>query len=189
MGETARQRTTYSLLVLMRIIPMTRRLITAAAAMLFVSASALAQTPPPPEHPGKAEMQQHFADMCRDRQARTAGELAILETRLQLSDQQKLLFERWKKVKLGAAKSSDCMPPPDGEPTIVDRLKNEEKLLRARLDELKAEQPALEALFASLTPEQKKAFAPPHHPGHDRPGPMRGPGDHGPGTPPPAPEN
>ncbi|GAA0562076.1 Spy/CpxP family protein refolding chaperone [Rhizomicrobium electricum] len=168
---------------------MTRRLITAAAALLFASGSALAQTPPPPDHSGKADMQQHFTDMCRDRQAHTAGELAMLETRLQLSDQQKPLFERWKKVKLGAAKSSDCLPPPDGEPTIVDRVKHEEKMLRARLDELKAEQPALEALFASLSPEQKKAFAPPRHPGQDRPGPMRGPGDHGPGTPPPAPEN
>ncbi len=178
---------------------------TTLAAVLFAAGTALAQTPPaaPADkgHPDKAEMQRHFALMCQDRLARTTGELAFLEAKLALTDQQKPLFERWKKIKLAAAKSVDCAPPPDGEPSIVDSLKREEKMLRQRLDELKAEQPALEALAASLSNDQKHAFAPPHglrpgapHPGGqngDRPGAGHPPGDgdneHG--APPPSPEH
>ena len=174
---------------------------TTLVAILFAAGTALAQTPPAaaPDngHPDKAEMLRHFTEMCKDRQARATGELAFLEAKLALTDQQKPLFERWKKIKLAAAKAVDCTPPPDGEPSIVDGLKREEKLLRQHLDELKAELPALEALAASLTDEQKHAFAPPHrpphqggaHPGDDRPHGDHPPGDgdneHGAPTPPP----
>lgn len=177
----------------------------ALAAVLFAAGSAGAQTPEP-SHPDKADLQRHFVEMCQDRLARATGEIAFLETKLGLTEQQMPLFERWKKIKLNAAKQADCTPPPDGEPSIVDRLKREEKMLRQRLDELKAEQPALEALVASLSAEQKNAFAPPHgfgpgapHPGgpgldHRRgPGADRphgeGPGDDEHGAPPPPPEH
>jgi hypothetical protein len=150
---------------------------TLAAAMLCTAA--IAQPAPPSAPPSapaqdKAEMQRHFAEMCLDRQAHAVGQLAYLEAKLALTDKQKPLFERWKKVKLATAKSADCAPPPEGEPSVVDQLKHEQKMLQSHLEELKAELPALEALAATLTPEQKKAFAPPgpHH---------RGPGDHGPG--------
>jgi hypothetical protein len=170
---------------------MTHRILSAATAMLFVAGTAMAQTPPapPPDHPSaRAMMKDRFAEMCRDRPARTAGEVAALEVRLQLTEKQKPLFERWKKVKLAAARSADCTPPSNDAPSIVDVLKHEETMLRQRLDELKAEQPALEALFASLTDEQKKAFMPPpHHRGPGRPDTMGPPGGHG--LPPPPPEN
>ena len=174
------------------------------AAVLLAAGTALAQTPPAaaPDkgHPDKAEMQRHFAEICKDRAARATGELAFLETKLALTDPQKPLFERWKKIKLAAAKAVDCTPPPQGEPSIVDSLKREEKMLRQRLDELKAELPALEALAASLSDEQKHAIAPrglppgaPHpggrhgdHPGGDHP-PGDGVNDHG--APPPPPEH
>ncbi len=171
---------------------MTHRILPAATAMLFVAGTALAQTPPapPPNHPpAKAMMTDRFAEMCRDRPARAAGEVAALETRLQLTEKQRPLFERWKKVKLAGAKSADCTPPSNDAPSVLDALKHEETMLRQRLDELKAEQPALEALFASLTGEQKKAFVPPaHHRGPGRPGPMGQPGGHD-SLPPPPPEN
>lgn len=169
---------------------MTYRILPAATAMLFAAGTALAQTPPAPppsSHPAKAMMQNRFAEMCRDRPARAAGEVAALEVRLQLTEKQRSLFERWKKVKLAAARSANCTPPSNDAPSVLDALKHEEAMLRQRLDELKAEQPALEALFASLSDEQKKAFLPPlHHRG--RPDPMGLPGGHG-NPPPPPPEN
>jgi hypothetical protein len=169
---------------------MTYRFLPAAAAMLFVTGAALAQMPPANDHPGKAGTQNHFTEMCRDRPAQAAGELAALEIRLQLTEKQKPLFERWKKVRMTTAKSADCAPPPDGEPSIIDSLKHEEKMLRQRLDELKAEQPALEALVASLTDQQKQAFAPPRHRhGPGRPEPMDRPDGQNRGAPPPPPEN
>jgi hypothetical protein len=170
---------------------MTHRILPAATAMLFVAGTALAQTPPapPPDHPSaKAMLKDRAAETCRDGPARAAGEVATLEARLQLTEKQKPLFERWKKVKLAAARSADCAPPSNDAPSVIDALKHEETILRQRLDELKAEQPALEALFASLTDEQKKAFSPPpHRRGPGRPAPMGPPGGHD-GVPPP-PEN
>ncbi len=104
----------------------------------------------------KGDMQRRFAEMCIDRQAQAAGEMAYLETRLALTNAQKPLFERWKKVKLATA--GDCEPPPRQEPAIVERLKHEQAMLRRRLDEVRTELPALEALAAVLTPEQTKRF-------------------------------
>jgi hypothetical protein len=122
------------------------------AALLFATVASAQDAP---------DMAQHrFAEMCIDRQARAAGALAYLEARLALTDKQQPQFERWKKIKLASVKEADCSPPPTGAPSIVDGLKHEEKMLRARLAEVKAETPALEALLAVLSPEQKNAFRP-----------------------------
>ncbi len=152
----------------------------------------------------KAEMQKHFEQMCSDRYARTVGEMAFLEVRLALSDKQRPLFDRWKSVKLASAKArlSECAAhrPPDKPPSIVDLMKLEESNIRARLDDLEAEMPALEALFNSLGDEQKQAFEggdpmapmgpergsrPPMPPGDDC---MADPGAMGRGEPPPPPQ-
>jgi len=174
-------------------------------AFVLSAGAALAQMPPAPPlekgQPDKAEMQRHFAEMCQDRLARVTGDIAFLEAKLALTDAQKPLFERWKKIKLNAAKAADCTPPAEGKPSLVDGLKQEEKMLHQRLDELKAELPALEALASSLSDDQKEAFgrrAPhwgddhqgPHwggdHQGPDGHGPGRnGPDGHGPNEPPP----
>jgi hypothetical protein len=195
----------------------TRFTVSALTAVLLASGTALAQTPPAapnaPAGPDRAEMQRHFVEVCRDRVARVTGEMAYLETRLALSDAQRPLFERWKRIKLNAARAADCTPPPEGRPTVVDVMKGEQKRLQQRLEELRGELPALEALFASLNDEQKHAFAPPHRPppqgdrhegrpgggpngapgGHPGGGPGGGPsGDNpqaGAGEPPPPPEH
>ena len=160
-----------------------------AVALLCLSSAAAAQPTPPADKPmpDKAEMQRHMAEMCQDRKAHAAGELTYLETKLALSDKQRPLFERWKKIKLAEANAAECAvpPPPDGEPSLVDQLKQEEKFLHARLDSLKAELPALDAFYASLSDAQKKAFRPAPPPGAHRGGPMmgRGPAGHGPDAP------
>jgi hypothetical protein len=161
---------------------------TTLTALVLSAGTALAQMPPAPPFekglPDKAEMQRHFAEMCHDRLAHVTGDIAFLEVKLALTDPQKPLFERWKKIKLTAAKAGDCAPPPEGKPSLTDPLKHEEKMLRQRLDELKAELPALEALAASLSDGQKEAFARrgPHwggnHHGPDRNGPKGPPPEH-----------
>jgi hypothetical protein len=175
--------------------------ITLTAFMLSAGA-ALAQMPPAPPlekgPPDKAEMQRHFAEMCQDRLAHATGDIAFLEAKLSLTDAQKPLFERWKKIRLNAAKAADCTPPAEGKPSLVDGLKHEEKTLRQRLDELKAELPALEALAASLSDDQKAAFDRQHHTPHwggDHQGPdghgpdKHGPNEHGSNEAPPPPEH
>ena len=162
---------------------------TTLTALVLSAGTALAQMPPAPPfekgQPDKAEMQRHFAEMCHDRLAHVTGDIAFLEVKLALTDAQKPLFERWKKIKLTAAKATDCAPPPEGKPSIVDQLKHEEKMLRQRLVELKAELPALEALAASLSDDQKVAFGRrgPHWGGNrhgpdDRNGPNEPPPEH-----------
>jgi hypothetical protein len=148
------------------------------ATICFASVAA-AQPAPPPNGgpmPDKAEMARHAAQMCLDHKARATGEMAYLEAKLVLNDKQKPLFERWKSIKLKAANTETCPQPPEGEPSLIDQMRQEEKMLRTHLDTLKAELPALEALYASLTDDQKKAF----HPGPrgmgapDRMGPHTG---------------
>ena len=160
-------------------------------AFVLSAGAALAQMPPTPPFdsgpPDKAEMQRHFAEMCQDRLAHVTGDLAFLEAKLALTELQKPLIERWKKIKLNAAKVADCTLPAEGKPSLVDGLKREEKMLRQRLEDLKTELPALEALAASLSDDQKEAFGrqhrPPHWGGdHQRPG-WNGPD--GPNEPPP----
>ena len=167
----------------------------AFAAFVLSAGAALAQMPPAPPFdkgpPDKAEMQRHFAEMCQDRRAHVAGDLAFLEAKLALTEPQKPLFERWKKIKLNAAKAADCTLPALGKPSLVEGLKHEEKMLRQRLDELKAELPALEALAAGLSDDQKEAFGRQHRPPHwggDHQGPGRN-GPDGPNEPPPPPEH
>jgi hypothetical protein len=146
---------------------MSSRLLASTISVIALCATAaLAQSPPaapfamPPAD--KAEMQKHHAEMCSDIYALQVGDVAFLEARLAPNDRQKRPFERWKAVKLVQAKAraADCaaMTPPAEPPSAIDRLKMEEKMLKSRIDELRAEIPALEALFSALTDEQKRAF-------------------------------
>jgi hypothetical protein len=129
------------------------RIMTGVMAAAFATTAALAQDAPRAYH---GDMRPHDGDQCIDRQAHMAGELAYLETRLALTGRQVPLFERWKKIRLAGA--ADCEPPPDGQPGIVERPKSQQAMLRRRLDGLQAELPAIEALAATLTPEQAELF-------------------------------
>jgi hypothetical protein len=174
---------------------MSSRIVVPFLASLALSASAaLAQDAPPappaaqtmgsahdpmrgPMHANKEEFAEHHAQMCSDRFAHDVGDLAYLETKLALGDKQRVLFDRWRNVKLASAKAraAECasLKLPDKEPSIVEHLKQDEKMLQHRLDDLRAELPTLEALTASLNDEQKHAFAP-RHPGFGPEGPGRG---------------
>ena len=152
--------------------------------------------------PGAAEMAVRIKQMCDDHYAREVGRMAYLEARLNLTQPEQPLFARWKQVSLDTARSHEtaCADRPARQrgakrPSVLDRLTMEEKMLKTRLSDIQAERPALQALYAALTPDQQKELG--HGGGLRRPGMgrmmggmmgHRGPMGRGPdGAPPPPP--
>jgi LTXXQ motif family protein len=101
-------------------------------------------------------------ERCEDRLARRAGVIAYTVTKLNLTAQQKPL---WDKVNTQIQANADkerqiCAKLPNeagqqGQETFLDRLSRREQFLQARLQSLQATRPAVEALYNSLSPEQK----------------------------------
>jgi hypothetical protein len=151
------------------IVPFLASLALCASAALAQPAPSAPTAPPPaaagpgwghgPWHMNKEDMAKHHAQRCTDRYAHAVGRLAYLETKLALTDRQKSLFERWKHVKLESVKAhaDECATkaPRDMDASIVDRMKMHEKMMKAKLADMQAEMPSLEALVASLSDEQK----------------------------------
>lgn len=112
--------------------------------------------------PGNAFMLKHHAEMCNNLYAHAVGKLAALEIELKLTASQKPLYERWRSVKLNHAKdhADKCatMTMPNRDMSIMDGLKLETAMLEARLADLKAQAPALQALVDSLNPDQQAIF-------------------------------
>lgn len=123
--------------------------------------------------PSPEQQAQRRAQMCKDMTARAAGRLAYLETRLELTPAQRGAFNKWRDVRLAAAgtRAQACATAPAGRgrgaagtqaqrPSPVDRMARQEQMLRQRLATITAERPALEALYNSLTAEQRARFQP-----------------------------
>ena len=125
--------------------------------------------------PGPEQRAERRADMCTGLNARAAGRLAELEVRLELTANQRAAFNKWRDTRLASAKrrAEICasMPAPQGRggrdaqnaqaapPSPVERMTRQEQRLRQRLSDIQAERPALEALYNSLSPEQRQKFA------------------------------
>jgi len=126
--------------------------------------------------PTAAERTARRGEMCQDMVARTAGRLAELEVRLNLTSAQTGAFTRWRDLRLAAARSraTECaarpMPPAPGAarggrganatpPNPVERLTREETRLQHRLADIQAERPALEALYNGLSAAQRQTLA------------------------------
>ena len=151
---------------------MSKRILTALAVVSTVWAtSALAQTAPTDESTAQPGFHHHMKDpvawhkeKCIDHYARETGRLAFLEAKLDLTDAQKAPYDAWQHVLLdGAAKMRDAcladVPANAGSPpTVLDREARAEKMMSTRLASLQASRPALEALYAALTPQQKAEF-------------------------------
>ena len=157
-----------------------KELLAVLAATLLCATSALAQSPgagatdyaqasAPPGH----QWHRHLAEMrdpatfakdrCVERFARSAGRLAYLEAKLDLTPEEKPLWDKWAQAMTSgsAAERQACLAsvPATGTPvTVLDRDARIESLLSARLDTLKTARPALEALYHALTPDQRLAF-------------------------------
>jgi len=97
-------------------------------------------------------------ERCTDRLAWRAARRAYVETKLDLTAQQRPL---WDKVQ-SAAQSEEqkerqlCASLKAGaEPTMLERMDRMQQFLSARLEALQAAKPAVQALYQALTPEQQ----------------------------------
>lgn len=141
--------------------------ILAASSFLYCSL-ALAQDTNRPYERGGSDRQwgdggERHQDRCAEHYARRAGRLAYLEARLNLTEQQKAAWSKWRQIRLDTAEKrrSACLqhqPNRDEHPTALDREARVEKFLSDRLQTLQASRPALQALYDSLSPEQKVVF-------------------------------
>jgi hypothetical protein len=136
------------------------RAVISILAVLSFAAAAAAQPPPgtimkvtPPGPSTEA------AKACvQDFQLRVSR-LGELGARLKLTAQQKPLFDAWRKVMVEAFHAMPCPPPPTGlNAPAPERIANQIKVLGITLDGLHKERPAVEALYAVLSPDQRAIF-------------------------------
>ncbi len=149
---------------------MSNRLLAAAAAISILCGTAAWAQPQPGSDPVSApatHMQEpvaRHAERCGNHYARVAAGLAFLEAKLNLTEAQRTPWNAWRQARLDdAAKVRDtCVADvpahPDTPPTVLEREAHREKAMSARLAGLEARRPALEALYAVLTPDQKATF-------------------------------
>jgi len=171
---------------------MSRKLIAASfVAVLSTSPIAFAQTassvpPVPARHQAESQGNEEHQRFCTERYARTAGRLAYLEARLELTAEQRPLWEKWHDAAISGADQQRalCRQSPfgsDTRPTIVQRYAHFGQMTAARAQSLQTAQPALEALYQALSPEQRGVLDRParehghehHHDGDRRHGEQR----------------
>jgi hypothetical protein len=120
----------------------------------------------PMQHGWMGRMMNWYRDLspqkaCIDRIAHRAGFVAYIGAKLNLTADQKPL---WDKVTTATQAAQDNQRQlcanlkPVGEQdsvTVLDRMKQREQMLSAQLQGLQQTEPAVEALYQSLTPQQK----------------------------------
>jgi hypothetical protein len=160
---------------------MLRNLIAASfVAALSTSPLAFAQNAPPGA-PAQARPQREaqgadeHQQACTERYAHIVARLAYLEARLELTAEQHPLWDRWRDAVISGADQQRALcrqsPFRGGHPTIVERQAYFAQITAARAQALQRAQPALEALYQVLNPEQREVLDRPmnghrHH--HDR---------------------
>ncbi len=158
-----------------------KRIALLAAGALFCATAALAQTTGSGTtgsdtgnaQPGytKHNPSKWMKGMCVEHYARSASKLAYLEARLQLTSDQQPLWDKYQQAAEGGAakERDDCLagiPASGTKPTFLDRESTMEKMMASKLAGMQASRPALEALYNSLSPEQRVAFDRPMHRHH-----------------------
>ncbi|MGV8997934.1 MAG: Spy/CpxP family protein refolding chaperone [Parvibaculaceae bacterium] len=108
------------------------------------------------------------ANMCADRSAREIGHLAFLEAKLKPTAAQDAAWKSYKGIMTSQATASEksCTDrvaawksnEKGKRPTIVERQAMMTKGLEAKVEDMKASQPALTKLYASLNDEQKQVL-------------------------------
>jgi hypothetical protein len=150
------------------------RIAALAAVALVCATAAIAQTTgSSAPAPGPKEFDQHdpalrMKSMCIEHFARSAGRLAYLEARLQLTADQQPQWDKWRQAVAGGAEKerTDCLadvPAAGTRPTALDRDSHLEKMMATKVATLQGARPALEALYQSLTAEQRLVFDRPMH--------------------------
>jgi LTXXQ motif family protein len=98
---------------------------------------------------------------CKERFARKAGFLAYLGAELDLTAAQQPLWDAYHQAMMDAANKQrqaclDNIMTPDSHLTSLERRDRLQRLLQARLDGLQSTRASLEALYQSLSPEQRQ---------------------------------
>ena len=161
-------------------------MIAAAAIALPVMAWSQNATQPPaaaPDHPGHGMMQMmhhgwgRWANVspqqaCVDRIARHAGFVTAIGFKLNLTDAQKPLWDKvvaaTQAAQANEAKTCAVLPASAddrGKMTIIDRLNHRQAMMQAQLQGLQQSMPAVQALYQTLSPEQKALVDHPFHRG------------------------
>jgi LTXXQ motif family protein len=157
---------------------MSRSRIAALAAVAVVCATAaIAQTAGSGSAMASEGVEIHdpvarMKSMCIEHFARSAGKMAYLEAKLQLTPDQHPQWDKWRQaVATGAEKErADCLanlPAAGVSPTALDRDSHLEKMMVVKVETLQAARPALEALYQALTADQRLVFDRPIHGEHE----------------------
>jgi hypothetical protein len=148
---------------------MLRKLIaTSFVAALSTSSIAFAQTAPlAPPAQAQPQAESQGADWhlraCTERYARIAGRLAYLEAKLELMADQHPLWDKWRDAVISGVDQQRALcrqSPfrPGAHSTIVERQAYFGQITAARAQALQTAQPALEALYKALSPEQREVL-------------------------------
>jgi len=157
-----------------------------AAASIGVPVLAWSQSPAPPAAPaGPAgpEHREHHGfgrwaknvspqQACTDRIAKRAGFVATIGFKLNLTDAQKPLWDKVVATSQAAQANEKqiCAALPAsadarGKETIIDKMNRRQQMMQAQLQGLQQAEPAVQALYQALTPEQKAVLDHPFHRG------------------------
>jgi LTXXQ motif family protein len=109
----------------------------------------------------RAAMRGDPQERCIDRLAWRAARQAYVEAKLDLTAEQRPLWDKVQGIAQGEQQKERqlCQSlKPGEESTVLDRMDRAQQFLSARLDALQSAKPAVQALYQALTPEQKAIF-------------------------------
>ena len=115
-------------------------------------------------------MQRSPQQRCEERIARRAGMVAYVVAKLNLTAEQRPVWDKVQGVLQANADKqrqlcASLKPMAErGQETVLDRMNRREQFLSARLAALQQAKPALQALYQALTPEQKAIIDHPFRP-------------------------
>jgi LTXXQ motif family protein len=103
---------------------------------------------------------------CLDHLARRAGRMAAIGVRLDLTPQQQPLWDKLQGIAKDAEHKAQQLCnglKPMANATLIERMDRREQFLSLKLSALQTAKPAMQALYAALTPEQRDILDHPHH--------------------------
>jgi hypothetical protein len=100
-------------------------------------------------------------ERCEERLAWRAAMRAYTEAKLDLTPEQRPLWDRVESIAQTEQQKERQLCAalkPGGDATMLDRLDRMQQFLSTRLEALQAAKPAVQALYQTLTPEQRAIF-------------------------------
>jgi LTXXQ motif family protein len=106
-------------------------------------------------------MRRNPQERCEERLARRAAMRAYTEAKLDLTPEQRPLWDRLQSIAQTEQQKERqlcAVLKPRDQTTALDRLDRMQQFLSTRLEALQAAKPSVQALYAALTPEQRAIF-------------------------------